>query len=160
MRVDFPASDFAILQSFFGCLTAAMEYLHSQKCRHKDIKPGNILLKNNQVLITDFGIANDWTDLDHDTTSGNPAAYTNAYAAPEVARARPRSMSADVWSMGCVFLDILVRIFSLHVSFPYLQIVCRLSSKAQPSRNSGPTSRLKGTSPLHLGTTELRSKRG
>lgn len=91
-------------------------YLHSKRCRHKDIKPGNILLKNNQVLITDFGIANDWTDADHDMTAGNPVAFTNAYAAPEVARARPRNMSADVWSMGCVFLDILVRMSPSRVS--------------------------------------------
>ena len=110
MRSDFPESDFANLRSFFGCLTSAVYYLHTKNCRHKDIKPGNILLKNDQVLITDFGIAHDWTELDGDTTAGSSVACTYAYAAPEVAQARPRNMSADIWSLGCVFLDILVGI--------------------------------------------------
>ena len=108
MRDPFPIKDLANLRCFFGCLSSAVKYLHEQKCRHKDIKPGNILIKDEKVLITDFGTALDWTELDADMTDGRPEAYTNAYAAPEVVQARPRNSSADVWSLGCVFLDMLV----------------------------------------------------
>lgn len=100
--------DLANLRCFFGCLSSAVKYLHEQKCRHKDIKPGNILIKDEKVLITDFGTALDWTELGADMTDGRPEAYTNAYAAPEVVQARPRNSSADIWSLGCVYLDMLV----------------------------------------------------
>ena len=43
------------LRCFLGCLASAVKYLHEHKCRHKDIKPGNILIKDDKVLITDFG---------------------------------------------------------------------------------------------------------
>lgn len=108
MRDKFPTEDFAQLRCFFGCLCSAVIYLHSENCRHKDLKPGNILIKNDTILITDFGIALDWTELGHDTTTGKPEAYTNAYVAPEVTVAKPRNVSADIWSLGCVFLDMLV----------------------------------------------------
>ena len=102
------------LRSFFGCLASALKYLHEQKCRHKDIKPGNILVKAGTVIITDFGTSLDWTEDDLEETTGRPTAFTNTYAAPEVATARPRDRSADIWSLGCVFLEIIVSTVPFH----------------------------------------------
>jgi serine/threonine protein kinase len=107
-KQQFDSEELALLASSFGCLCSAVTYLHEQKCRHKDIKPGNILVHNGTVLLTDFGIALDWSERGRDTTTGNVQSYTNAYAAPEVALAKPRNSSSDIWSLGCVFLDILV----------------------------------------------------
>lgn len=57
------------LQRFFGCLATALAYLHYvQKVRHKDIKPQNILIKDNNVLLTDFGISLDWSPTNRTTT--------------------------------------------------------------------------------------------
>lgn len=105
----FPKESLSCLRSFFGCLVSAVRYLHEQRCRHKDIKPANILVRDQTVLITDFGTALDWTDLDADATCGRPEAYTNMYAAPEVVQARSRGSPADIWSLGCVFLEMNVR---------------------------------------------------
>ena len=33
---------------------------------------------------------------------------SEAYAAPEVVAKDPRSTSADIWSLGCVYLDMIV----------------------------------------------------
>ena len=108
MKFSFSSEELATLRTYFGCLCSAVRYLHEQNCRHKDLKPHNILIKNDIVLITDFGTALDWTGLDTDTTIGLPESFTYTYAAPEVAQAKPRNTSADIWSLGCVFLDILV----------------------------------------------------
>jgi serine/threonine protein kinase len=111
-RDSFRDEELTMLRSFLGCLSSAVVYLHANNCRHKDLKPGNILINNGTVLITDFGIALDWTDLGQDTTTGKPEAYTNSYVAPEVAAAKPRNVAADVWSLGCVFMDITVSKFT------------------------------------------------
>ena len=88
-----------------ACLFRALAYVHFMNIRHKDIKPANILIKNNNVLLTDFNISNDFDQLTTSKTMG-PARATWLYASPEVTREEPRGRAADVWSLGCVMLEI------------------------------------------------------
>jgi serine/threonine protein kinase len=94
------------LRSFFGCLAAALAYLHDNRVRHKDIKPQNILISQGTVLFTDFGLSRHFADAQGSTTSGLTAA-TPRYSPPEVAAYEQRNTSADVWSLGCVYLEML-----------------------------------------------------
>jgi serine/threonine protein kinase len=100
-----PRGGRSFLRTFFGCLATAVYYLHENRVRHKDIKPQNVLVKGHQVFLTDFGISLDWSELDQSTTSG-PAIRTLRYCAPEVADFMPRNLLSDVWSLGCVVLEI------------------------------------------------------
>ena len=59
------------------------------------------------MFITDFGTARDWSE-GRATTTGMTGPYTPAYAAPEVAVWEARNEAADIWSLGCVYLDMLV----------------------------------------------------
>ncbi len=93
------------LRTFFGCLARALEFLHEQSIRHKDIKPSNILVHGGNVLYTDFGTAFDFTDADGSTTVGMANGMTPRYCAPEVADHEPRNRSSDIWSLGIVFLE-------------------------------------------------------
>lgn len=88
------------LRTFFGCLATALSYLHDKGVKHRDIKPKNVLVHNASVLLADFGISRDFLD----TTSG-PTTATQRYCSPEVASYEGRNASADVWSLGCVFLE-------------------------------------------------------
>ena len=85
----------SLLHSFFGCLAHGLRYLHDVKVRHRDIKPQNILVQGDRVLLADFGIALDWAD------SGKTWQNT----APEVAFYQKRNSASDIWSLGCVFLE-------------------------------------------------------
>ena len=76
------------------------------KIRHRDIKPQNILVKGSSVYLTDFGISLDWENLSRSTTTKDTA-KSMLYCAPEVARYEKRNTSADIWSLGCVFLEML-----------------------------------------------------
>lgn len=96
------------LRSFFGCLANGLEYMHRRLVRHKDIKPMNILVKGKSVLYTDFGIAFDWADAGKSTTQDTIPAMTRVYSAPEMLTDAPRNSAADMWSLGCVFAEILL----------------------------------------------------
>ncbi|XTI94105.1 hypothetical protein V2W45_1321650 [Cenococcum geophilum] len=98
--------DYSTLRTYFGCLTAALKYLHDNFIRHKDIKPQNILVDHGKVLLTDFGLSRDSSGVGS-TTSGLTS-MTPRYCAPEVAAFNPRNESSDIWSLGCVFLDMFV----------------------------------------------------
>ena len=97
------------LRTYFGCLANAVAYLHRQRVRHRDLKPQNILVKNFEVYITDFGNALDWSRRGRDTTNDSSLIFTEYYVAPEIAKRslHPRNSAADTWSLGVVFLDIL-----------------------------------------------------
>jgi serine/threonine protein kinase len=64
-----------------GCLLSAVAYLHSQKIRHKDLKPFNILLSRNRIWISDFGSATDFSLLSQSGTDNERG--TPRYFAPE-----------------------------------------------------------------------------
>jgi hypothetical protein len=95
-----------VLNRAFGCLTSGLAYMHEQTIRHKDIKPQNILIHHGRVLYTDFGISFD-ADQQDTTTVGPPGRRTLRYCAPEVEDHANRNRKADVYSLGCVFVEIL-----------------------------------------------------
>ena len=99
--------------SSFGCLTGAISYLHDNSIRHKDIKPSNILLSRDGIWLTDFGNARDFSAELASTTEGGGRG-TLKYCAPEVASYGKNSRSADIFSLGCVFLEIMVVLTKNH----------------------------------------------
>jgi len=103
-RADLNENSRSFLRPFFGCLTSALCYLHDNRIRHKDIKPSNVLIKGDQVYFTDFGTALDWSSSGSSVTA-TAAPTTPRYCAPEVMAYTERSSSSDIWSLGCVFLE-------------------------------------------------------
>ncbi|KAF1962110.1 kinase-like protein [Byssothecium circinans] len=100
---------------WFGCLASTFAYLHAQtrKIRHRDVKPTNILVKGSQIFVSDFGISKDmWDDLT--STSGPVDARSWMYCAPEVAAEDTRGRSSDIFSLGCVFLEMATNLLWKH----------------------------------------------
>ncbi|CAI6261440.1 unnamed protein product [Periconia digitata] len=122
----------------FGCLSSAVKYLHATlKIKHKDIKPENILVtKHDSVLLADFGISKQYEDWATTNTDGETS-FTNKYAPPEVVDHKNRDLSADIWSLGCVFLEILTVVVG--ESLDNLARVVFNSSDRSSYRNSQPS---------------------
>lgn len=93
--------------NIFGCLTSAVAYLHRNNVRHKDIKPSNVLLSRDSIWLTDFGSAKDFTN-DLTSSSESRERGTLRYCAPEVAQFAQSGRSADIFSLGCTFLEFLI----------------------------------------------------
>lgn len=90
---------------WYGCLARGLAYIHAQRIRHKDIKPANILIKDENILYTDFGLSKQFQDEITTMTDGTSGLKTPKYCAPEVAAEHPRGRPSDIWSLGCVFLE-------------------------------------------------------
>ena len=94
---------------WFGCLTRAVHYIHSQGIRHRDIKPSNVLIKGSVALLADFGISQMGLGKTMPTTNlARNAARSRNYCAPEVEGGRTRGRSADIFSLGAVFLEMSI----------------------------------------------------
>ncbi len=101
-----PTSIIARLKQSIGCISSAMAYLHSQSIRHKDIKPNNMLLSSAGIWVADFGSSTDFSEISQSVTA-NGERGTPKYFAPEVAAYEANGRSADIFSLGCVFLEML-----------------------------------------------------
>ncbi|KUJ13792.1 kinase-like protein [Mollisia scopiformis] len=96
------------LRKWFGCLASALAYIHAKDIRHENIQPSNILVKDSDVFFTFFGVSKYFRgdDIPGGTTSG-PDAQPGTYVAPEVESTRPPDFKADIFSLGCVYLELL-----------------------------------------------------
>lgn len=111
-----------IIDQFVG-ISSGLEELHNENCRHGDLKPENILwFKDSNDMgtfqIADLGLAafhekeantniRQKKDINTLTPSG-----TSRYEPPEMDRDRAsqaaRSRQYDIWSMGCILLELLI----------------------------------------------------
>jgi cell division cycle 2-like len=87
-------------------LVAGVEYLHTNWILHRDLKTSNLLLNNRgELKIADFGMAR--------YTSSPPPKLTQVvvtlwYRAPELLLgAREYDYEIDIWSIGCIFAELL-----------------------------------------------------
>ncbi|KAH8723225.1 hypothetical protein GQ44DRAFT_828424 [Phaeosphaeriaceae sp. PMI808] len=104
-----------VVTKMLGCLASSVRYLHEQRpfIKHMDIKPQNILIVEGDgefphVVLCDFGISSS-----EDIAENQVAApLTRQYTAPEVFEGFARQRAADIWSLGCVFMEMASVSFS------------------------------------------------
>lgn len=96
------------IKNFLVQTLLGLEYLHSKKIGHFDLKPGNIIVKEKEdgihYQICDLGISERWSNR-YLSTKG---LITSIYRAPEVAaKLSNYDGKADIWSLGCILYEII-----------------------------------------------------
>lgn len=93
---------------FLSQIVSALECCHSNRVMHRDLKPANILVcADGTIKLADFGLA-------RTCAVGRPSAMTHEvvtlwYRAPEILLGAVSYTSAvDMWSVGCIFWEMLV----------------------------------------------------
>ncbi|SDM53427.1 serine/threonine protein kinase [Psychrobacillus sp. OK028] len=87
-------------------LTSAISTAHNNHIIHRDIKPQNILLDEEEnVKVTDFGIAMALSATSY--TQTNSVLGTVHYLSPEQARGGTATKQSDVYALGIVLFELL-----------------------------------------------------
>ncbi|MCO5607072.1 hypothetical protein L7F22_061264 [Adiantum nelumboides] len=94
-------------QYFLYQLLRGLKYIHSANVLHRDLKPSNLLLNANcDLKICDFGLARTTAESDFMTEY----VVTRWYRAPELLlNCSEYTAAIDIWSVGCIFMEILNR---------------------------------------------------
>ncbi|XP_069770055.1 cyclin-dependent kinase 6 isoform X2 [Narcine bancroftii] len=87
-------------------LLQGLDFLHSHRVVHRDLKPQNILVTSSgQIKLADFGLARIYS-FQMALTS---VVVTLWYRAPEVLLQSSYATPVDLWSVGCIFAEMFRR---------------------------------------------------
>lgn len=105
-RDDAPISEDQALRCVYE-IALALDYAHSKGYIHRDVKPDNILLRDDgSCVLSDFGIARTVDSATMMTKTGSVVG-TPFYMSPEQLRGREVDGRADLYSLGVVFYQLL-----------------------------------------------------
>mmetsp|Transcript_10454 Transcript_10454/g.15279 ORF Transcript_10454/g.15279 Transcript_10454/m.15279 type:complete len:482 (+) Transcript_10454:79-1524(+) len=98
------------IQYFLYQILRALKHIHSADVLHRDLKPGNILVNSDcELKICDFGLSRA-VDFENDAMMSTPYVATRWYRSPELLTMWTQASKAiDVWSVGCIFAELLNR---------------------------------------------------
>ncbi|KAA0152747.1 hypothetical protein FNF29_03636 [Cafeteria roenbergensis] len=160
------------VQAFADQLLTSVAFLHDMRLVHTDLKPENVLLRSRKPLtrthkltctreptpvlapastsirLIDFGGAT--------FDSGRKSALINTrqYRAPEVILGQGWSMASDLWSVGCILMELYTGrlLFSTHDSHEHLALMeCCLGAFPERMRHAGQAAKF-----FHRSTGGLR----
>nr|CAG4643908.1 EOG090X04Z1 [Lepidurus arcticus] len=122
------------IKVFLYQILRGLKYLHSARILHRDIKPGNLLVNSNCLLkICDFGLAR--VEEFDSSKAMTQEVVTQYYRAPEILMgARHYNGAVDLWSVGCIFGELLGRriLFQAQTPIQQLELITDLLGTPAP----------------------------
>jgi eukaryotic-like serine/threonine-protein kinase len=89
-------------------VAGALAYAHEHGVVHRDIKPDNIMLAGEQVLVADFGVARAVSEVQEKLTATGMVVGTPTYMSPEQASGdKAIDGRTDIFALACVLYEML-----------------------------------------------------
>ncbi|KAI9700348.1 MAG: ATP binding [Candelina mexicana] len=121
-----------LIRNFVRQILIGLSYLHGQDIIHRDIKGANVLVDNKGgIKISDFGISKrvELVNLTNKSAHHRPSLQGSVFwMAPEVVKQTAYTLKADIWSLGCL----IVEMFTGTHPFPdcsQLQAIFKIGNK-------------------------------
>jgi serine/threonine-protein kinase len=120
---------------------AALAHAHQLGVVHRDIKPDNIMLSGDQVLVADFGVARAVSEMQEKLTATGMVVGTPTYMSPEQASAdKAIDGRSDIFALGCVLYEMLAGEPPFKGPNPQATLMRRFMGPPRPLRPMVPVS--------------------
>ncbi|KAF9535311.1 hypothetical protein CPB83DRAFT_841559 [Crepidotus variabilis] len=132
---NYGAFEETLVKNFVRQILQGLDYLHGRDIIHRDIKGANILVDNKGgVKISDFGISK---KVDDNLLTGNrmnrPSLQGSVFwMAPEVVKQSSHTRKADIWSVGCLVVEMLTGEHPW-AQLTQMQAIFKIGSSAAPA---------------------------
>ena len=121
---------------------AALSEAHAQGVIHRDLKPGNVILReDDRAVVVDFGMAKIMTGSGTGTTAltqHNMVFGTPEYMAPEQARGDELDARCDVYATGIILYELLTGGVPFVGATPLSVLTAHMTAAPQPPRERAP----------------------
>jgi serine/threonine protein kinase len=92
-----------------AAIAEALQAIHGAGILHRDLKPGNVMLRDDGTLaLIDFGLAKAGT-VDIEITDRGFIFGTPHYMSPEQGHGEPIDVRSDLYSLGIILFEMLAR---------------------------------------------------
>ncbi|GAA6047653.1 hypothetical protein NBRC10513_004099 [Rhodotorula toruloides] len=132
---NYGAFEEALVSKFVRQILTGLDYLHEREIIHRDIKGANILVDNKgNIKISDFGISKKVEDtLLTGAKVHRPSLQGSVYwMAPEVVKQTAYTSKADIWSLGCLVVEMLTGAHPW-ANLTQMQAIFRIGSSVRPT---------------------------
>ncbi|KAJ7109416.1 kinase-like domain-containing protein [Mycena epipterygia] len=132
---NYGAFEEPLVKNFVRQILEGLNYLHERDIIHRDIKGANILVDNKGgIKISDFGISK---KVEDNLLTGNrmhrPSLQGSVFwMAPEVVKQSGHTRKADIWSVGCLVVEMLTGEHPW-ATLTQMQAIFKIGSSAKPA---------------------------
>ena len=116
------------IQRYMRQFRDGLKYLIDNKIFHRDLKPHNILIKNNIIKISDFGLAKEVSNITNKNVLKHTYCGSPMYMAPEMINYQKYDTRSDLWSIGVVIYEMITGTPPFHVK-DFTQLKNKMTEK-------------------------------